>query len=60
MKTVFRMEFTLNSEISGVQKDKLEKVLFILNNFYVGDACYHELSVLSNGLPKSYLVKTTS
>ena len=43
--------------ISSSEKDTLEKVLYILDQFYVSDACYHELTVLCNGLPKSYLIK---
>ena len=42
--------------ISPSEKDILEKVLYILDQFYVSDACYHELTVLCNGLPKSYLI----
>ena len=39
------------------EKDKLEKILFLLDKFFVGDAFYHELSMVCDGLPKSYLIK---
>jgi hypothetical protein len=35
----------------------IEKVLFLLDKFCVGDEVYHELSVLSEDLPRSYLIK---
>ncbi len=38
-------------------KGKVEKVLFLLDKFCVGDAFYHEITMLVEGLPKSYLVK---
>ena len=38
-------------------KNKLEQVLFLLDKFCVGDEVYHELTMITDGLPKSYLVK---
>ena len=35
----------------------LEKVLFLLDIFCVGNELYHELSMLSEDLPRSYLIK---
>jgi hypothetical protein len=43
--------------LSDDDKSKVEKVLFLLDRFCVGDHFYHELSMVINGLPKSYLVK---
>ena len=34
-----------------------EQVLFLLDRFCVGDQVYHELSIITDGLPKSYLIK---
>ena len=45
---------------SGLSEDdrcNLEKVLFLLHKFCVGDEFYHELSILSEDLPRSYLIK---
>ena len=39
------------------EKDKVEQVLFLLDKFCVGDEVYHELSMIVEGLPKSYLLK---
>ena len=39
------------------EKNKVEQVLFLLDKFCVGDEAYHELSMITEGLPKSYLVK---
>ena len=35
----------------------MEQVLFLLDKFCVGDEVYHELSMITEDLPKSYLVK---
>ena len=43
--------------LSEGERDKLEKVLFLLDKFYVGDSFYDELTMLVDGLPKSYLIK---
>ena len=43
--------------LSDSEKHSLEKVLYLLDRFYVSDAWYHELSVVCDGLPKSYLIK---
>ena len=39
------------------QKKIIERMLFLLDKFCVGDEDYHELSVTIEGLPKSYLIK---
>jgi hypothetical protein len=46
--------------LSVDDKSKVEKVLFLLDRFCVGDYFYHELSMVINGLKKSYLVKQRS
>lgn len=43
--------------MSNTEKAKIEQVLFLLDKFCVGDAFYHELTMIADGLPKSYLVK---
>lgn len=44
-------------KLSQDEKDKVEQVLFLMDKFCVGDEVYHELSMITEGLPKSYLVK---
>ena len=39
------------------EKSRVEKVLFLLDKFCVGDYFYHDLTMVVDGLPKSYLVK---
>ena len=43
--------------LSNEDKEKIEQVLFLLDKFCVGDSFYHELTMINDGLPKSYLVK---
>ena len=43
--------------LSEEEKSKVEKVLFLLDKFCVGDNFYHELIMVVDGLLKSYLVK---
>ena len=38
-------------------KNKIEQVLFLMDKFCVGDEVYHELTMYTEDLPKSYLVK---
>ena len=44
-------------KLSQDEKNKIEQVLFLMDKFCVGDEVYHELSMIIEGLPKSYLVK---
>ena len=37
------------------EKCKVEKVLFLLDKFCVGDSFYHKLSMTTTGLPRSIL-----
>jgi hypothetical protein len=46
-----------SSDLKQNDKESLQQILYLLDKFCVGDAVYHELSILSDGLPKSYLVK---
>ncbi|CAB4011338.1 Hypothetical predicted protein, partial [Paramuricea clavata] len=41
----------------GIIKSKLEMVLFLLDKFCIGDNFYHEMTMLFDDLPRSYLVK---
>lgn len=43
--------------LSDKEKENIEQVLFLLDKFYVSDHFYHELTMISDGLPKSYLIK---
>ena len=38
-------------------KDTIKAVLYIMDKCCVGDAAYHEMSMLVDGLPRSYLIK---
>ena len=46
-----------HANLDEEEKNKVEQVLFLLDKFCVGDEAYHELSMITEGLPKSYLVK---
>ena len=43
--------------ISAADNDKLLQTLYLLDRFGVGDAFYHELTMLQPELPRSYKVK---
>ena len=43
--------------LSDSDKEKVEAVLFLMDKFAVGDPFVHELSMLINGMPRSYLIK---
>lgn len=43
--------------LGDTDKAKIEQVLFLLDKFCIGDAFYHELTMIADGLTKSYLVK---
>ena len=45
------------SSLPEEEKECVEKILFLLDKFCVGDAFYHEISMITDGLPRSYLVK---
>ena len=42
--------------VSEEGKEKVDKIVFLLDKFCVGDSFYHEFSMY-NDLPKSYLIK---
>ena len=42
--------------LSDDEKAKIERVLFLQDKFYAGDS-YHKLTMVMDGLPKSYWVK---
>ena len=46
-----------HANLDEEEKNKVEQVLFLLDKFCVGDEAYYELSMITEGLPKSYLVK---
>ncbi|CAB4044139.1 Hypothetical predicted protein, partial [Paramuricea clavata] len=43
--------------LSHHDQKTVEQALFLLGKFCVGDSFYHELTMIIDGLPKSYLVK---
>ena len=45
------------SSLPEGEKNKIEQILFLLDKFCVGDNFYHELSMMVDGLPRSYLVE---
>ncbi|CAB3998260.1 Hypothetical predicted protein [Paramuricea clavata] len=45
------------SDLSCDDHSNLEKVLFLLDKFCVSDEIYHELTLVSEELPRSYLIK---
>lgn len=45
------------NDLTEDEKSRVERVLFLLDKFCVGDQFYHEFSYICNGLPKSYLIK---
>lgn len=45
------------TSITDEEDEKLEQVLFLLDKFCASDELYHELTMMCDELPKSYLVK---
>ena len=43
--------------ISPEDREKCQQILYLLDRFNVGDEVYHELSMVSKDLPKSYRIK---
>ena len=43
--------------MSRDDEDMLEKILFLLDKFCISNEAYHELSMITDDLPKSYLIK---
>lgn len=43
--------------LSDDSKCKVEAILFLMDKFAVGDAFIHELSMVVDGMPRSYLIK---
>ena len=39
------------------EKEKVEEILFLLDKFYVSDEFYHEVTMIVDSLPRSYLIK---
>lgn len=53
------VNFNFNSNYTDVDhedKRKLREVIYLLDKFCVSDAAYHELSVVCDELPRSYLI----
>ena len=44
-------------QLSSDGKCKVEAILFLMDKFAVGDAFIHELSMVVEGMPRSYLIK---
>ena len=45
------------SKLSEDDKAKVESILYLIDKFGVGDEFVHELSMTTDGFPKSYLFK---
>ena len=45
------------STLSTHEKENVEKIFFLLDKFCVGDSFYHEISMITDSLQRSYLVK---
>ena len=43
--------------LRGADREKIHQTLYLLDRFAVSDGFYHELSMLNESLPRSYLVK---
>lgn len=43
--------------LSVEEKKQVEEILFLLDKFCVGDSFFHELTMVTDGLPKSYLIQ---
>ena len=43
--------------LSPDKKDKFQQVLFLIDKSCMGDEIYHEISMFTEGLPKSHLIK---
>ena len=48
---------TQYSKLSDDDKAKVESILYLIDKFGVGDEFMHKLSMVVDGLPKSYLFK---
>ena len=46
------------STLSTHEKENVEKILFLLDKFCVGDSFYHKISMITDSLPRSYLVNS--
>ena len=51
-----RLQQTGFDTLSEDEKGNVEKILFLVDKFCVGDSFYHELTMVMDGLLKSYLV----
>ena len=45
------------NSLSEEEKKQVEEILFLLDKFCVGDCFFHELTMVTDGLPKSYLIQ---
>ena len=45
------------NSLTEQEKTQIEEILFVLDKFCVNDSFYHEFTMITNGLPKSYLIK---
>ena len=47
----------VKEKVTQEDKENLEQLLFLLDKFWVRNEPYHELTILYNDLPRSYLIK---
>ena len=43
--------------LSEEEQNQIEEILYLLDKFCVGDSFYHELTMVTEGLPRSYLIQ---
>lgn len=43
--------------LSEEEQKQIKEILYLLDKFCVGDSFYHELTMVSEGLPRSYLIQ---
>ena len=48
---------TSDTDISDTDMSRVEQILCLVDKFCVSDEFYHELTMIENGLPRSYLIK---
>ena len=48
---------TKYGNLSEEEQKQIEEILYLLDKFCVGDSFYHELTMVTEGLPRSYLIQ---
>ena len=48
---------TLYNSLSEEEEKQVKEILFLLDQFCVGHSFFHELTMITDGLPKTYLIQ---